>query len=213
MRNGERSFRRLALGKVLSGVAAVILLGALSGSGPIHGQIAPDGYITSNNWLALGPFSNPAGVACSGSNDPLLANFIAPSFIHCQYPVEGDTIDYDPALAASDSYNGPTDPGSGKPMWRVFNDGTDDNDLDMEIDAGSVGSPDDLICTFVATYFQYLGAASLDAELCVGSDDGVQVWLDDGLVHNNGIACRPRGPCDDRVPVTITPGTHRIIMG
>jgi hypothetical protein len=90
-----------------------------------------EGLITSSgNWLVLGPFSNP--FACQGDNGALLTNHIAPSFIHCQYPREGDTIEYDPAQSTSTGYVGPVD--GGKPVWRVFDDGSPDGDLNFDAD-------------------------------------------------------------------------------
>lgn len=44
----------------------------------------------------------------------------------------------------------------------------------------------------VATYFEYLGLEPMDFEMCVGSDDSVQVWIDAHMALNNN-DCRGSG--------------------
>ena len=101
-------------------------------------------------------------------------------------------------------------------MWRVLDEGdTPADDLDLDSDALKVGSPSDDVCTFLATYFRYSGAAPVDVVLCTNSDDGIQVWMDKRLALNNN-ACRGRSIpplCQDNTRVTILPGLHRIILG
>src|SRR2546426_1099650 len=196
--------------------AAMGLMTALvvHGSGLVRAQ-NPTGLIYSNQWLALGPFSLPGDFDCNAGDAALLKDYLAPSSIELLAPKDGDEIEYDTAVAATTAYNGPTGPG-GKPMWRPFDDGVDgiftpDEDLDMNQDAINVGSPADYVTTFVVTYFEYLGVEPTEFEMCVGSDDSVQVWIDTHLVHNHN-DCRGRGMCQDNVPVTIPPGLHRIAM-
>lgn len=171
-----------------------------------------NGYITSGNWLILGHFAQP--YTCGGTGAEMLENYIAPSDIHCQFPQEGDEIEYDPALSASTGYLGPKGPG-GRPMWRIFNDGSNNCDIDL---AGDREIPNqENVMAFLATYVDYDGLAPIEAEICLTSDDGAQVWLDEQLVFNRA-ACRGRancagGSCDDVFPVTFTPGPHRIILG
>src|SRR4029450_5436710 len=165
------------------------------------------GMIRTNKWLVLGPFQDPFG--CNGDNDSILGNHIAPSHICQQYPEEGDEIDYDPAQSVSTGYIGPTS-GHGKPIWRAFDDGTPcdgDNNLDADVTGDQTA-----VMSWLITYVEYVGGPSIDVEMCVGSDDGVQVWMDDTLVHNNN-ACRARGVCQDVVPITITQGVHRFAIG
>ena len=170
------------------------------------------GYIRSDNWLVLGPFAQPH--SCGGSTGAMLENYIAPSEIQCQYPEDGQEVDYDPALAASSEYRGPVG-ASGSPAWRVFQDGSSNCDIDL---AADVAVPNqEYAVSFLATYVEYLGASPVDAEVCVASDDGIQVWLDDQLVFSTPV-CRGRaacggGACDDRAPVTFAPGAHRILIG
>jgi hypothetical protein len=163
------------------------------------------GYILTGAFLALGPFSEPFG--CNNNNNSILGNHIAPSHIRDQYPVLGDEVPYDATLAVTNSYHpsAPTAP-SGNPIWRPFDDGSDNGDQDMEADL--VGSLDDHM-TWLLTYVEYLGDAPVDVELCIGSDDGVQAWDNCDVIHNNN-ACRGRALCQDVVMHTITPGVHAL---
>ncbi len=168
----------------------------------LQAQLTDDnGLITSNNWLVLGPFANPYG--CGRAEDQL-GNHIAPSFIGCEYPEEFDEVDYDVGLAVSTAYVG-VDP---EPIWRRFDDGSDDGDINLDADV--TGDLSDVM-SWLITYVEYAGDSPAFVELCVGSDDNVQVWIDNQLVHNNN-SCRGRGVCQDFVPVMITPGAHRIAM-
>ena len=193
-------------------VGAGVLLGALLAGGIADAQVTDaNGYITSNNWLALGPFTNDFG--CSGSSQDILCDHIAPSILYCQWPQDGDEVEYDPALACTNAYIGPTGP-TGKPTWRPFSDGSDDCDNDLDADAG--GDRSDVV-TFLVTYVEWFGEDPVAVQICANSDDGLQVWWDDEVVINNN-ACRPRGSCaagacDDVGVVTATPGFHRILMG
>lgn len=95
---------------------------------PLGAQLTDNaGLITSGNWLVLGPFANPFGC---GSADDMLGNHIAPSYITCEYPEEGDEIEYDPDEAVSTGYGG-LDP---EPVWRRFDDGSDDGDINLDGD-------------------------------------------------------------------------------
>jgi hypothetical protein len=189
------------------------------------GKLAPPsrtagGLIKSDQWLALGPFLHPFG--CSGDDGDLLRNPVAPSLLPCLFPQEGDPIDYDPALAATTDYLGPLK--DGKPVWRPLKDSTPDGDLDLRQDAFQASRnfsftfQAENVVTFLVTYVEWKGQSAAGAEICVGSDDGVQVWLDDRLVHNHN-TCRGnsftsgRGPCEDLAPVTVEPGVHRILLG
>jgi hypothetical protein len=172
----------------------------------VAAQANPNGFVTSANWLVVGPFWEPYG--CSGHDENLFLRYLAPSSIHNLAPTEGDVIEYDASTAAS-AYWGPEK--DGKPVWRLLDDGSDDDDLDLDLDAVSQGISGQDVLAYVATYVEYLGPSPVDAFFCVGSDDDVQVWLDTRLVHNNN-TCRGRAQCQDIFPVTIASGTHRIAM-
>jgi hypothetical protein len=178
-----------------------------------EGQVVDPGTgrITSGDWLQLGPFTNTFG--CSGINSDFLTLHLAPSSIHCLYPEEGDEVEYDVALASTTGYTGTLSPNR-KPQWVQFDDGSDDSDLNM--DATTLGDVSNVMI-YIVTYIENTSGSDLAVDLCVNSDDGVQVWIDGALVHNNN-ACRGRGEatptvCTDTVPATLTPGPHRIAIG
>ncbi len=188
---------------------AIILAGA-----PLRGQATDPttGHVKSEgNWLILGPFSQP--FACGTVPEDLLTLALAPSSVHLLAPEEGEAVDYDPAQASTLGYLGPTSDPAGRPEWRVFYDGSDDGDIDLDAD---VNSNQCRAVSFLATYVEYRGAGTAEIFFCVKSDDSVQVWWDEKLVHNQ-VACRGRDAperCQDVAgPVTATPGIHRIALG
>jgi hypothetical protein len=188
-------------------VGVVALVSILAGGRPAEAQLTDaQGLITS--WLQLGPFTNPFG--CTGANGDLLTLHLAPSSIHCLFPEEGDEIEYDTKQASTTGYTGSLSAG-GKPQWVAYSDGSIDGDLNM--DGTTLGDRTDEMM-YVVTYIENATNPPADqvVDLCIGSDDGVQVWVDSQLVWNNN-ACRGRAVCQDNVTVTLTPGFHRIAMG
>ena len=174
---------------------------------------AISGEITGEQFLALGPFAND--FACQ-TNEDILQNHIAPSFLQFQYPEEGDSVEYDPDIAASNNYHelAPVD-ADGFPVWRLWDDGSVfDGDQDMGTDAVVGVNLDDHV-TFLCTYVEYDGDGPTQVDLCVRSDDAVQVlWNCDVVINNN--VCRGRGTageCQDTVTIDVEPGVHRIIIG
>jgi hypothetical protein len=121
--------------------------------------------------------------------------------------VEGDAVDYDPAVAASWGYHeaAPVD-AEGRPVWRRFDDGDGDGDLDL--DAELVEEPNNVLAWLV-TYVEYLGDAPVAVDLVVRSDEGVQLWDNDELVHNRNV-CFDR---DDVVTRDFEPGVHALKLG
>src|SRR5262249_50447075 len=110
------------------------------------------------------------------------------------------------SMASTTAYFGPLK--NGKPSWHVLDDGTDDVVVDLDLDAAlAAGLTANDVMAYAVTYVEYCGGTPLEVELCVGSDDGVQVWFDTGLVPNYS-PCRAPEPCQNFLPVTITPGVH-----
>ncbi len=187
----------------------VAVLCVCLGVGPAASGQEVLGPIPSHFWLALGPFSHDIG--CGGRRAQLLTDHVAPTRLELLAPEEGDEVEYDPELASTLEYFGPP-LDAGVPTWRFFDDGTEDEDLDMEQDALIIGAPTDNVVTFVVTYFEYEGDEPIDIELCTGSDDALLVLLDTEVVVAKNV-CRGRGQCQELTPVTVTPGLHRILMG
>jgi hypothetical protein len=161
-----------------------------------------NGLILTKAFLVLGPFSHPFG--CGGPPEDLLGNHIANARIECEYPEEGDAIDYDVNAAVTTAYLGPEI--DGIPTWRAFDDGTTENgDQDLTLD---IGQMDDVV-SWLVTYVEYLEDEPVEIEICLGSDDGGQLWLDGQLLVNDP-TCRVVSDCDVRVPVTVEPGVHRL---
>ena len=65
------------------------------GAAPLQAQDVTDhqGLIRSDRWLALGPFRQDPG--CGETAGDLLANYIAPAKIGCEFPAAGDAVDFD----------------------------------------------------------------------------------------------------------------------
>lgn len=183
---------RLIQGVGLTGIVAALVGYATPG---VNAQLTDfEGYITSANWLAVGPFSHSFGCG-TGSG-----NHVAPSFIGCEYPEEGEPLrlGYDPDVASSTDVHFSA-LGGGEPEWYVWDDGVDDGILNL--DQGPIGDLSNHMI-WVATYVENLGG-EVEINLCVGSDDGVQIWINDMMVHDNSI-CRDHSlSCQDTVPVTL----------
>ena len=155
-----------------------------------------NGFINSSRWLAIGPFSHSFGCGTG------LGNHIAPSLIHCEYPGEGEELKsgYDPVEASSNGLHPSAPQGDGGPIWYAWDDGDDDGVLDL--DRGPAGNLN-LHMQWVATYVEYVGDAPVDINMCVGSDDGVQMWINNRKVHDRSV-CRGQSlSCQDTVPVTL----------
>ncbi len=194
-------------------LAALVFVFCANGLSPVYGQgTAAQGEISDIYWLALGPFSTT--VACDGDAALFLENQIAPTRIYCEYPEDGDPVEYDPELAATTGYavTSPVDEDTGDPIWRPFDDGTPDGLLNFDADIGG-GLTEQVI--FVATYVEYDGDDTTLVDFCARSDDDVQIWLD-GQLLINALHCAGHGgvgACQQlRTEVEIEPGVHRIIM-
>ena len=162
------------------------------------------GLIRTKAFSVVGPFTHDIG--CGVQHELLDQNFVAPDIIQCLYPDPGDALDYDALEAASTGYVGPLN--GDLVEWRLFNDGTTENgDQDLN---GDVGAMDDVM-GWICTYFEVV--EEVNVEVCIGSDDGTQAWLNDTLLVSEH-TCRGRGDCDARsVPMLLAPGQYRLMAG
>ncbi len=170
----------------------------------LPGLTDANGFILTKAFLVLGPFSHSFGCGPAAEGN-ILRNHIANARIECEYPREGDSIDYDAIEAASNAYIGPE--ADGVPTWRAFDDGTLENgDQDLN---GDIGQRNDVM-SWIVTYVEYTGNAPTDIQICMGSDDGGQVYWNDQRVISDP-ACRGRGDCDVRSElIQVERGVHRI---
>ncbi len=175
------------------------------------GATTAEGFITTRNWLAIGPFLHEV-VGCDGRDrdDLLLREFLAPVERRCLFPEIGDDVEVDPDLPGALGYIGPNSE-RGFPFWRLFDDGgLDDGDQDLRADREAPSG--DGTVTWLATYLEYTGAGPVNVTACFGFDDAGELWIDGALVfHRN--TCGGRELCEHRAEVTLSPGPHRILLG
>ncbi len=78
---------------------------------------------------------------------------------------------------------------------------------DFGLEDGAI--PNNDVYAISHTYINVVQAGTYD--FCVGSDDSIMVIVDDQIVHVNSI-CRGGGNCQDRAPVYLAEGNHRIVL-
>lgn len=81
-------------------------------------------------------------------------------------------------------------------------------DLDGEVFEPAVDNDYVVAYTFVNVY----SPTARNVQLRVGSDDGIKVWLNGNLVHDNGYACRGAAPDQDIIPVTLNKGWNYLLL-
>lgn len=62
---------------------------------------------------------------------------------------------------------------------------------------------------YAATYLEC--SEAVEAQIALGSDDGVVVWLNGVEVHRNDVG-RPYGPRQDVIPVSLRPGVNTLLL-
>ncbi len=96
-----------------------------------------------------------------------------------------------------------------EPAWRIVAAGTNDDRpwlIELEKDAALAGN------NRVAYLWTRIGSPKEQkAQLELGSDDGVKVWLNGELVHANN-ATRPAEPGQDKVEVTLKEGWNPLLV-
>ncbi len=175
-------------------------------------SVDTEGRLTTSNWMILGPFRQPKG--CGNSTEELLENYIAPTGMVCLTPEVGDELEYDSFLASSSGYEGPLSD-LFLPVWRVFDDSSEDGFQDLSNDPGNTcASGEDGVCqnflSYLVTYIEYTGEAEKNIELCFMINGGVKVWLDEDMIFARS-GCDKPSECV-RIPVTISKGAHRIAI-
>jgi len=92
----------------------------------------------------------------------------------------------------------------GKAAWQRLE--ADDKGL-VELDPHF--EPDNWVIAYA--YAEVISPDERDAELLIGSDDGVKAWLNGALVHDNE-AVRGWTPDDDRVAIHLSKGTNTLLL-
>jgi PKD repeat protein len=137
---------------------------------------------------------------------------VAPTNLAGQAPEDGGEVDYDPELASTTEYIGPL--GGGDPEWRVFEDGLDDGDLNLDGDLDGLAALDNVV-SFLATYVEVPGDDPLAVDVCLRHDDAAQLWIDGVAVFERAV-CAGRGAggdCQGTYSATLEPGVHLLLLG
>jgi hypothetical protein len=100
-------------------------------------------------------------------------------------------------------------PEKGEGKWQMMRGGNDPQQPWL-FDLNRIYGPDK---TFAVAYFKtwIRCPGDLPAVLHLGSDDGVKVWLNDDLIHQN-FTFRPPNRHDDQVPFTLQRGTNELLV-
>jgi len=172
--------------------------------------ISPNGYI--NAWLILGPYAQGGGAA--PGQDNIRQDYLTDGGDVTEFTVQpkaGDTVNTDYGVAASTGLviEDPLNPG-GVPTWNFYlNPATDTIDLIND----HYGRAANNSMAYAVTYVHV--EADLDpVNLCVGSDDAVQVLIDGEEVWINDIARGWGTGCQDEVPLLdgLEAGLHMIMV-
>ena len=197
-----------ALGNL--GAAQVTALNGGTATDILHSGLTNQGFITA--WLLLGPFTGHAGGNNPGC-DEMMRDFLTDGddFQEDIEPQEGDTINTDFGnTAASTGVEGPGElnPG-GLPTWNAHFNDDDTIDFNTEYYGGNIDN-------VIVHAFAYVRAeADVDVDLCIGSDDSVEVIIDGVSTWCNSV---PRGfgaanLCQDTVPFgVLEEGLHTVLV-
>jgi HEAT repeat protein len=89
--------------------------------------------------------------------------------------------------------------------WRVVSSA----DPDGVVDLAALLDPDQDVVAYA--YGELASPLAREAQLLVGSDDGVAIWINGARVHSHRVS-RGLTPDEDRVPVTLREGTNSILV-
>ena len=192
-------FRIGRYGSVLAAVVFVAFTGQLGA------QQTEEGWI--NEWLIYPPIQS--GFGNSPGNDNIRLDYIS----------DGDEI-FESTMLPSDAFEIEPDFGGASAGLGLTNEGVDFPEFGLQIAfddtidlAGIYGNSDNSVVYAVA-YVNNGGDTPINALLQLGSDDSVQVKIDDCEAHINNIGrgCGGAGQVQDEVPVVLEPGPHRVLV-
>lgn len=157
-----------------------------SPAGELAIPLATTLYPSIGAWWVCGPFEHPFSEGMSRVHPPEWEQLMA-----AQYPgKEGQTASWK----------------------RVERDMAGMNDIagELLVDLNEVfGEPLEDACAYAMCYIRVPDAR--DAQLAIGSDDGVAAWVNDVQVHSN-----PRGRAyssrEDIVPITLQAGLNKVLL-
>jgi hypothetical protein len=149
---------------------------------PMHKVLLP----SINHWWVAGPFDGPNGKG-----------------LGTVYPPE-TKIDLNAQF---------TGKGGKKIHWqRVSRDLATDDDLTDEFQMGLFDVFGEPVFDAVAYSVTWLHAPrDMDAQLAIGSDDGVVAWLNGEEVHRNDVG-RGYTPKQDNVPIRLKEGSNQLLL-
>src|SRR5690606_28303736 len=178
---------------------------------------AANGWIEAGNWNLLFPLGNPGGAPGGGAAN-MARNWVAPHDIGEEDPKFGDVwsdIAFNGAAASSGWFWANILP---NPIWvtteglnesfpslRALNHNAEVIDFQGLVDIinadvvpgnpGAVGTlAGDNVLGIATTYVENKTGAPLPIGICTGSDDSIQVWVNDQIVTN---VSSPRGTSPD----------------
>ena len=198
----------------LSSLMAAVVLGLTTTARDLNAQ-DEQGFLFAEQFLLLGPFAQPFN--CGGNRDgsDMVSALIAPSRLECQYPDDGDDVEYNSALATTTEYHAMA-PASGRgfPMWRAST--IPSLTCLIELSDDLLGEQTDSVM-FLATYVEYKGSEPIDVIACLNADDGAVVWFNADVVIQDpecgDVQDCTMGACGIEQTYTMFPGTYRILIG
>ncbi len=171
-------------------LASVAAMSARAAATEKYEAWRPDDFLQT--WLVLGPIpvSSSGGVDEAARRKAFADDVLAAPEIGKAGDVE-PTSDTRVAIAGTNL------------VWRVVTSPSEIVDL-----AVAAGAGDDAIAY---AYAEVNLAEATRALIGIGSDDGVRVWVNGALVHENWLG-RPARPDDDLVPVQFRQGRNRLLI-
>jgi hypothetical protein len=102
-------------------------------------------------------------------------------------------------------YSGLTENGK---TWFEYHDVDADNKIDLLNEVFPPGATQVVAYAFAVVY----SPTTRYVQLRLGSDDGIEAWLNSNLADNNVYACRGASPDQDIIPVTLNQGYNYLLL-